>query len=56
MSNINDEGEKGLIFEKFLSPLDIKTKCKRQIGLQNMQLKGTQVVDRRTQPHSCLQI
>lgn len=56
MRNVNDKGEKGLISEKFLSPLDIKTKCKRQIGLQNMQLKGTQAVSRHTQPHSGLQI
>lgn len=45
-----------LMFEKFLSPLDVKTKCKRQIGLQNMQLKGAQAVGRDTEPHSGPQI
>lgn len=40
LTNVNGKREKGLISDEFLSRLHNKSKRKRQIGLQNMKLKG----------------
>lgn len=57
MRNVNGEKEKGLISEKFLSPLHIKSKRKRQIGLQNIvAAERSLVVGIHSQPDSGLQI